>query len=148
MSRKLDPDQAADRRLTAYPQDYWDILVAISSGQGWSKRFEEHHTATAFIARFYRFRMDALQRRVAGALQLRQCIVSGTDASGKLFSANRKGTAPFLITWTALTEAPEVQAGDLSRYTAESRGEVPPPDPDPFERMMEDYIKDKPKQGE
>lgn len=98
--RKTDPALARKRRLNGYPTECWDILNATVKQQEYSKTFSLHHDAVAFCARFNRFRLDAIEDNVTGALELRDVGSSGTNSDGTLFNARDSwAPGPYTITW-------------------------------------------------
>jgi hypothetical protein len=104
-------EQKLKRRLSAYPSEMWEILALAMNGKGYEKEFAFHHQATAFVSRFYKFRLDAIEAGVKGAIALRELSASGVDALGGLFNTRSQGAGgPYVIRWTHSSIATGVAA--------------------------------------
>ena len=139
MARSKDPKELLKRRLDSAPRDLWEILEAATRGTGWSKQFTYWHDAIAFRMRFHRFRQDAIEAGVPGALELREVMVSGRDASGETLKSQHQGTPPYLLAFVYTgVPLPNLEQGNPQPSPAPKQVELPPPSAYQDEKVGED----------
>lgn len=153
--RHMNPELARQRRMATYPQEMFDILLAASQGKNYVKQFDAHNAAGAFVARWGKFRIDAIECHVPGALHSRSFRVSGRDSTGELFNTRYQGVGPYTITWyydgppPGTIEALHSFETRTDQQQALTEGQISVPTAyqdealDPFEKMIEEkYMKE------
>lgn len=100
MPRRETREKYLARKMSTYPQEMFEILQCAMRGEGYVKTFAEHNQAVGFTAKFYRFRMDAIEAGMTGALALRELTASGKDSLGGLLNTRGPGAGgPYTVTW-------------------------------------------------
>lgn len=98
--RVSDPGAARQRRMNTYPGEMWLILEAAMQKKDYMKTVGDWNAGVAFLARYYKFRMDAIECRVAGALDLRDMVARGKNIkTGNILSSKYPEEGIFELTW-------------------------------------------------
>ena len=93
-------NRARKRRLSTYPASFFTLIDAAKAKQPATAVFEQHNKACAILMRYYRFRADAIEDRIEGALLLRNLQATGINADGTPFNTRRADApGPYTIIW-------------------------------------------------
>lgn len=139
---KQDKEYLVQRRLTMYPSAMWELLQCALASKSTRLEFAEWNLATAFRSRFYRFRMDAVEARVPGALRLSDFSVTGTDGLGARYHAARSAPGPITLEFNYTgSEAPSNEVVQPPR-AVNSRSEPFVPEIDGFQVGREESRSD------
>lgn len=144
---KLSNEEKLQRRLGNYPNLFWEILRTAQQGKEYIHIASTWHEAAALSMRFSRFRMDTIEARVPGSLDLREMSVTGVCADATIFSTSRNGPAPIRLTWRFMFGykpkpgeiAPDVQVPGLPSGGLQLNDA--PQGQDAHEDFMKDWLK-------
>jgi hypothetical protein len=166
--RNLDPEQARSRRMSTYPTEMDRILQAIRDQREYRKQFGDWNLAVAFLARYYKFRIDAIASGVQGATLLRDTVATGINLkTGTRLASNIPEEGPFEVGWVFAGSKLDIEAAiehDLRTSEAQQRAigvqvQEPPAlessqvmtaaqrDSDPLERMLHEATQQKRKEN-
>lgn len=97
---KRAPHEQAQRRLNVAHIEMWEILRAASGNKDYTRTFQSHAAANAFMHKYYRFRMDCREVNWPNSVYLNGMRCTGVCADGTLFdSKNRASAVPITVTW-------------------------------------------------
>ena len=153
--RIASAEEKRKRRLLTYPETVWSILQTVQRGESFKMEIPTWHAAVALRHRFYKFRVDAIEERIEGALRLNDVSVSGVDSLGARLSSNNEGIGPYLVSFDYRGDKEDlgvrVQAPQELEKGTPYIAELDRPDcnkltkaTDPAEQLMENWLMDKP----
>lgn len=143
----ISPESARLRRMSTYPGEMLLIIKAAMDKQDYRKRCRDWNEAVAFLARYYKFRMDAIESGLGGALLLRDMQARGTNlATGMNLRSNYPEEGEYELTWhwTGGEELFEAVTQELGINNSAARA---PEQQDPGEELLQQTMQsyDRPK---
>src|SRR3990167_70606 len=127
-ARTIDPRAARERRMLTYPLEMWSIIAAARNRENYVKVFSEQARAAAFMGRYYKFRMDAIECRAEGALFLRAMEARGVDSLGARYNTAGEGIGEITMTWEYVgEEADWKHAEKMEKEEGNAGGQVTAP---------------------
>lgn len=150
--RVASAEEKRKRRMLTYPETMWSILQTIQRGESFKIETTTWHAAVALRHRFYKFRVDAIEEGIVGALRLNDVSVSGVDSLGARLSSNNEGIGPYLVSFDYFGEKSDIGVRVEAPRELEKGmpyiAEIDRPDfskltkpVDTAERLMENWLK-------